>query len=112
MSIKRLSLAERIRRHENGQSAYPEYIPGVIRSLGEMPTADYLAGLHPAPLRRFWKFIGRPDGGDLTYQQAAKKIKELYGTCPEQAAEAMRILAVPMIRYDEFIRKQEARTHG
>lgn len=112
MSIERLPLAERIRRHKNGQSAYPEYIPGVIRSLGEMPVADYLAEPHPVPLRRFWKFVGYPAGGNLTYQQAAQKIQELYGTCPEQAAEAMRILAVPMIRYDEFIRKQEVRTHG
>ena len=107
MNIEKLLLAERIRRHENGQPAYPEYIPGIIRNLGEMPVADYLAGLDQKQQQRFWELIGCSSHADHTYQWAAMRVCRLYKTRPELAAEAMRILAAPMIRYDDYFNEKK-----
>lgn len=101
MNIEKFPLAERIRRCKDGRTAYPEYIPSVIRSLAEMPVMEYLAGLDPKRQQRFATLVGlRP--GNCTYQWAALRVCELTEKSPALAAEAMRILADPMIRYDDL----------
>ena len=107
MNIEKLPLAERIRRHKSGQPAYPEYIPGIIRNLGEMPVADYLAGLDQKQQQRFFELISCPECSQYTYQWAAMQVCRLYKTRPELAAEAMRILAAPMIRYDDYFNEKK-----
>ena len=109
MNIEKLPLAERIQRCRDGSTAYPEYVPSVIRHLGEMPVMEYLAGLDPKQQRRFSDLVGLCSE-NCTYQWAALRISELGSS--SAAVEAMRILAQPMIYYDEFIRRQEAHTHG
>lgn len=112
MDIQKLSLGERIRRCKDGYTAYPEYIPSIIRAFGELPLSEYLSGLDPKRRQRLSDLFGCPDCGDRTYQWAALRVCELTVGRPEQAAEAMRILAVPMERYDDFIRKQEVMTRA
>ena len=108
MDLEKLPLAERIQRCREGRTAYPEYIPSVIRAFGELPLSEYLSGLDPKRRQRLLELIGCPDCGDRTYQWAALRVCELTARRPELAAEAMCILAAPMERYDDFLRKQEA----
>lgn len=104
MNIQKLPLAERIQRCRDGGTAYPEYIPSIIRGLGEMPVMDYLACLPKQQQRRFADLSGAWYR-DCTYQQAALYIEKL--TVPAWAGEAMRILAEPMIRYNDLSNQEK-----
>lgn len=111
MDLEKLPLAERVRRCQSGATAYPEYIPSIIRRLGEMPVMEYLSGIDKRQKQRFSELVGLCYE-DSTFQWAALRIAELNGKRPELAAEAMRILAGPMIQYDEAFRREEERTHA
>lgn len=104
MNIEKLPLAERVRRCQSGATAYPEYIPSIIRRLGEMPVMEYMAGLDPEQQRRFSDLVSICHE-DSAYQWAALRIAELRS--PSAAAEAMRILAEPMIRYEDMFNENK-----
>lgn len=112
MEIQKLSLGERIRRCEDGHTAYPEYIPSIIRAFGELPLSEYLSGLDPKRRQRLFDLVGCSDCAGRTYQWAALRVCELTARRPELAAEAMRILAAPVERYDDLIRKKEGMTRA
>lgn len=99
MNIQKPTLAEQIQRCQNGYTAFPSYLPSVILNLAEMPVQEYLAVLPDRQQMRFFDLTGAWYKG-CTYQQAALYIQEL--TTPAWAEEAMRILAEPMIRYDDL----------
>lgn len=105
MKIQKLPLAERIQRSRDGRAAYPEYIPSIISGLGNMPVPDYLAGLDASRQERF-RALASLSCDSFTYQRAALRISQLCKTSPALAAEATRILAAPMIRYDDLIRRK------
>lgn len=105
MKIQKLPLAERIQRSRDGRAAYPEYIPSIISGLGNMPVPDYLAGLDASRQERFRALAGL-SRGSFTYQWAALRVSQLFRTSPALADEAMRILAAPMIRCGDLIRRK------
>lgn len=104
MDITRLPLAERIRRCQEGRTAYPEYIPSIILNFTETPVMDYLACVSSRNRQRFSSLTGIR-GRDCTYQQAALLIERL--PFPPDADEAARILAKPMVRYDALTRETQ-----
>lgn len=104
MDIQKLPLSERIQRCRDGQTAYPEYIPSIIRRLGEIPVMDYLACLPERQQLRFADLSGAWYKG-CAYQQAALYIQKLTTTA--WANEAMRILAEPMIRYEDMFNENK-----
>lgn len=109
MDLEKLPLAQRIQRCQEGRTAYPEYIPSIIRAFGELPLAEYLS---EPERQRLLNIIGYPDYPGWTFQWAALRIREMGIKNSKQAAEAMRILAKPMERYNDFAKKMEAMSRG
>ena len=112
MDLEKLPLAERIQRCREGRTAYPEYIPSVIRAFGELPLSEYLSGLDPKRRQRLLNLLGCFNCTGRTYQWAALRVREMDIKHSKQAAEAMRILARPMERYNDFTKKMEAMSRG
>lgn len=106
MKPKKIPLEERLQLIKDGKCAYPEYYSAVISRQGEMPVSDYLSGLDAGVQARFQRLI--PLSDSLTFQQAAQMIENLYESHSAMAAEAMRILAAPMMRYEDQLRAREA----
>lgn len=109
MDLEKLPLAQRIQRCQEGRTAYPEYIPSIIRAFGELPLVEYLS---EPERRRLLELIGYPDYPSWTFQWAALRVREMDIKNSKQAAEAMRILAKPMERYSDFMKKMEAMSRG
>ena len=101
MEIRRLSLADRLDRLNEGEAAHPEYDGAVVQSMAHMPIIQYLGDDAFYGLQRIMEVWA-----GWEYQFAAKAISDRLWP-PEAMSQILRLLAAPIIQIDEAYRQSK-----
>ena len=100
MNQTKLPLADRLERLSQNGPAYPEHTVNIIQRVANTPITAYLRQFE-AELNQLRQIIEPTEGdlGQLTYQDVAARICEMYRAegPSDRAVQALELLAAPLI---------------
>lgn len=110
MEVTRVPLSERIEMAQDGRTAQPEYLPSLIRQWGKTSIRAYF-GDCTAELERFCELMRLSPEDNPTYQDVALILFDVLYRDNSRGAEAMQLLAAPVLAAWEQMQKRRA-AHG